>query len=136
MCKVLKHRADSGQTKIGIGSLCDITDVSEIKKVINKQFTVCLGGNIAQFYIANENHDTSSDITEKFFVAISNQAHKDSLPYYESVLHECIDDYNLRRKFYMNEAKLSLEQLLKYCIIVNGIKIAGFYKLDNIITIK
>lgn len=111
-------------------------ELKKIKDEVIRNFVINIGANIAQFYI-READDTQNDgnISGGFLITISSQTNKRALPRYEALLCECVQDYRKRKDYYLNEAKLSLEQALKYCIISNDMRVSGFVRLDNCNTI-
>lgn len=107
-------------------------EIWEIKNIVRNHFRIYLGKDIAQFYIKSDERSKDQEKADDgFVITISSQTKKTSLPRYETILRECVEDYRMREEYYLHEAKLTLEQMLKYCIITNDIKIAGFVRLYN-----
>lgn len=109
-------------------------NVLEIKEIISQNITVYLGGNIAQIFI-HENNVVHENLNGDFLIVISDQAKESSLSHYVQLLRECIKQYKENEEFYTDKGNLCLEDMLRYCIVKNNIKIACFFKLNNCIHI-
>lgn len=109
------------------GTDCDNLDdlVKQIKRECKKPMTVYIGKDVAKLHIGKKN-----TFDNGFLIIISYHASKFSVQKYRDILQESIKTYYNDEIFFKSK-KLTAEEMLKYCIIVNKIPIAGFYNLTE-----
>ncbi len=99
--------------------------VKQIKSECKKPMTVYIGKDIAKLHIGKKN-----TFDNGFLIIISNHASKSSVQKYRDILQESIRTY-YKDEIFFESKKLTAEEMLKYCIMVNKIPIAGFYSLTE-----